>query len=369
MVHRVFGDEMSQEDLLGFIESVSGDTHLAVEENLGDGFVRLKTAEAERRQAKHDIRCVEDIVIEMLRNARDAHARSIYLATSRDGDIKTLVFIDDGDGVPHEMQETIFEPRVTSKLETMVIDTWGVHGRGMALYSIRANTNTSRVVSSAPTLGSSFVVEVDLADLAEKTDQSSLPILEFDEAGAVRVASGPHNVARTVIEFAIDVSNDIDVYLGSPAEIAATLMQTGHRELTDTQMLFCDDVTELPVSLRVASASDALELVEICNGVGLEISERTAHRIFAGKILPRKPLLKMLLSKFRKGSNETKPVNIYRDNRGLSLSKEDLGEFSRSLEKAFSDLAQRYYIELSDEPKIRVSKDAITVKFPFEKEL
>lgn len=54
--------------------------------------------------------------------------------------MKTLAFLDDGDGIPIEMHERVFEPRVTSKLETMVMDKWGVHGRGMALYSIKANT-------------------------------------------------------------------------------------------------------------------------------------------------------------------------------------------------------------------------------------
>ena len=93
---------MSADDLIDFVESVSGDAHLAVEERLGDGFVRLQTAEAERRQAKPDIRCVEDVVIEMLRNARDAHATSIFLATSREGRMKTLAFLDDGDGIPIE---------------------------------------------------------------------------------------------------------------------------------------------------------------------------------------------------------------------------------------------------------------------------
>ena len=35
---------MSADDLIDFVESVSGDAHLAVEERLGDGFVRLKTS-------------------------------------------------------------------------------------------------------------------------------------------------------------------------------------------------------------------------------------------------------------------------------------------------------------------------------------
>ena len=55
--------KMEDSNLLGFIEEVSGDQHLRVEEDYGQGFVRLRSAEAERRQAKHDIRCVEDIVI------------------------------------------------------------------------------------------------------------------------------------------------------------------------------------------------------------------------------------------------------------------------------------------------------------------
>ena len=63
------------DDLLGFVASMGGERALRVEENLGEGYVRLRVAEAERRQAKHDVRCVEDIVIEMLRNARDAGAR------------------------------------------------------------------------------------------------------------------------------------------------------------------------------------------------------------------------------------------------------------------------------------------------------
>lgn len=63
---------MSSDKLTDFIEDVTGDSHLRVEDDLGDGFVRLRVSEAERRQARHDIRSSEDIVIEMLRNARDA---------------------------------------------------------------------------------------------------------------------------------------------------------------------------------------------------------------------------------------------------------------------------------------------------------
>lgn len=360
---------MSQDDLIDFVASVSGDNHLAVEEKLGDGFVRLKTAEAERRQAKHDIRCVEDIVIEMLRNARDAHAGNIYLATSREGSIKSLVFIDDGDGIPAEMHERIFEPRVTSKLETMVMDKWGVHGRGMALYSIKANTDDACVLSSALKLGASLGVRVDLDVLPEKTDQSSMPVIGRDEEDNLVVTSGPHNLNRTVAEFALDMKGVVNVFVGSPAEIAATLVERGGRQLTSTQLLFCDDISALPVILRPAAASDAAELVAVCGGLGLEMSERTAHRILAGQIEIVSPLLDTLMGKERSLQAHVHEVDLYRDRRGLKLSDDDRAAFSRALEDAFTTLAQRYYIELTDEPIIRVGKDAITVKFPFDKEL
>lgn len=359
---------MSEKDLKDFVMSVSGDTHLAVEENLGGGFVRLKTAEAERRQAKHDIRCVEDIVIEMLRNARDAHAKTIFVATGKDADVRSLVFLDDGDGIPAGMFESIFEPRVTSKLETMVMDTWGVHGRGMALYSIRANTLEARVSKSREGLGSSIYVAADTAKLTERSDQSSLPTVERDEDGGYRVSSGPHNIVRTIVEFALEERDRLTVHYGSVAEISAALIQYGRQHLDDTEILFCDDVDDLPVCAAPAAAEDAKSLVEICASLSLNISERTAHRILSGQIAPASCPLDKLISKPRKTTAQ-KNAGIYGDSRGLKVAKDDLARFSRSLEQAFQDLSERYYLELADEPKIRIGKDAITVKFPIEKDL
>ena len=61
-----------------FIHSVSGDQYFRVEDDLGNGFVRLRAAEAQRRQALQDIRSFEDVILELLRNSRDAHARAIF---------------------------------------------------------------------------------------------------------------------------------------------------------------------------------------------------------------------------------------------------------------------------------------------------
>ncbi len=65
----------SASSLVDFVASMGGERSLRVEENYGDGFVRLRVAEAERRQAKHDIRCIEDVVIEMPRRRSRKHLR------------------------------------------------------------------------------------------------------------------------------------------------------------------------------------------------------------------------------------------------------------------------------------------------------
>ena len=47
---------MPDESLARFLDQVSSRSGLRVEHDLGHGFVRLRVSEAERRQAKQDIR-------------------------------------------------------------------------------------------------------------------------------------------------------------------------------------------------------------------------------------------------------------------------------------------------------------------------
>jgi hypothetical protein len=355
---------MADGKLIDFIEQVSGGAHIRVEENLGSGFVRLRSEEAERRQAKHDIRQVEDIVIELLRNARDASARAVFIATVKEGDCRSIVVIDDGEGIPANLHERIFEPRVTSKLETMVEDDWGIHGRGMALFSIKSNVTTARVVSSGVGLGSAVLVEVDTSLLKEKTDQSTFPTIKKSEEGGLEATKGPHNILRSALEFALRSPKAPDVYLGSPATIAATLLEYGHRRLSSDKLLFCDDLETLPIGQRLAAASDAGDLAASCSRIGLDISERTAHRILCDQIAPTMSLLDMA-----KGTKQLRTAaDLMKDSRSLKLAKEDIEVFSREMERAFEILAERYYLSLKDMPRITVKGDTITVSFPIEKD-
>ena len=356
--------DKATEDLIGFVSSMGGEAVLRVEENLGEGFVRLRVAEAERRQAKHDIRCIEDVVVEMLRNSRDAGARKIFVATSCEGDTRTLVMIDDGDGVPDDMQERIFDARVTSKLETMHMDKWGVHGRGMALFSVRENVESAGVTASGAGKGAAIRVVSNTSALSERKDQSTWPTVTTNEDGERVVSRGPHNIIRTCCEFALEERGRCEVYLGSAAEIAATIRDRVRLSVSDTDLLFMDDLSSLPVVERIAAAADATELLAQCSEIGLEMSERTAHRIIAGQVAPRKSVLSQIM---RDSSNEPAPIDLMRDRRGLKLSKDDLEEFRRIMERDFDFIANRYYLSLSTEPKVRVSKGSIHVTFELDK--
>lgn len=354
------------DSLLDFVSSVSGDQYVKVEETLGDGYVRLKISEAERRQAKHDIRTFEDVVVEVLRNSRDAHARRIYVACSREGDTRTMTVIDDGVGVPAAMHDRIFEPRVTSKLETMVMDRWGVHGRGMALFSVRSNVRTARLAASDTHKGTSLVIVSDTSALPEKADQSKWPTVERSpETGRHAVGTGPHNIIRGVVEFAVEHS-EIDVYYGTPTEILATVFSHARDRLDARQLLFCDDASDVPVWQRPAVAGDAAELVALASSVGLAVSERTAHRVLGGELAALESVLESVLP----APEEPDPrrPDIYRDRRGLRIHHADLREFQRKLEEAFDLVSERYYLQLAGEPKVTVGRDTITVRFSVEKD-
>lgn len=356
----------ASDDLLDFVSAVSGDAYLKVEENLGDGFVRLRVVEAERRQAKHDIRSFEDVVVELLRNSRDAHAQRIFVATGREGTRRTLTIIDDGIGIPSGMHSQVFEPRVTSKLDTMVMDRWGVHGRGMALFSIRSNVDDARVAASSPHRGAAIVIASDVDELSERADQSTWPTIERDEKAEPRIARGPHNIIRRIAEFSLE-HQGVDVYLGTPTEIASTMVALARSEHDASDLLFCDDLNRLAVWQRPAAAQDAGELVDVCGEEGLEISERTAHRILVGEHGALSPVLSVLLGAEKTRSESTAP-DIYRDRRGLKIHHRDMAAFSAELEKAFDLIAERYFVHLKSEPRITIGREDVRVRFEVEKE-
>lgn len=359
---------MTDSSLTNFIDTVCGESRLRVEADLGDGFVRLRSSEAERRQAAQDIRSSEDIVIELLRNARDAGARHIFVATQKSGTTRHLTIIDDGCGIPASQHERIFEPRVTSKLDTAHMDKWGMHGRGMALYSIAVNASVAQVKDSAPDNGASIVVETNTEQLGEKTDQSTFPHFEKGEGGVLAMR-GPKNILRTVCEFALEHRHDCEVFVGSPTDIAATLVAYGMATLSPSARAFCPAPDTLPLIKRLAVATDPEHLSALCEAMGLELSSRSARRILDGTIPPVAPLTERLRAEsFPAPKASSKgPRTPRADQRGLRLAPEDIDLIKDQINCTMEDIAARYYLEGTGEPDITVGAEAIRITIPLTK--
>ena len=342
-------------DLLNFVSSLTGGDGMRVEESLGSGYVRLRVSEAERRQAKHDIRCVEDAVIELLRNARDAGARHIFVATSREGDLRTVIVVDDGSGIPSHMQQRVFEARVTSKLDTLTMDQWGVHGRGMALFSIKECAQNARVCWSAPGAGCALEACFDVNEIAERADQSSWPQVVTEKGK--RVVRGPRNIIRTCTEFALECEGRCNVYVGSSSEILASMRWVGER---DTSPILDESLER--VTVQAARCADARELAEFGSKLGMNLSTRTTHRIIKGQIERQRNICSIVAPQksqtgARKASNG--------DMRTPTLSEEDRAAFTATMESAFKDLGERYYVRLVGTPSVRMSAGRLVVTFEF----
>ena len=361
------------DSLQQFIEKVTGESHLRVEQDFGDGFVRLRSEEAERRQAKHDVRKSEDIVIEMLRNSRDAQAKRIYVASWKEGEVRNITILDDGCGVPASMLSRIFEARVTSKLDTMRMDLWGVHGRGMALFAIKTNADRAEVMCSKLHGGTSIHVEASTTKLGEKRDQSTFPVFSKDDTGTVTVR-GPKNINRTVLEFAYIERRDCDVFYGSPAEIACALWLHAKDSLTQSEMVFSHDPDEFDVCDRIALAATPEEFSRIAETLGLPLSARTARRIMNGEISPAIDAFKKISSpinkKAGKGGTHNEAFTLEhlckKDTATIRMSEEDRSRFCTSVKKAFNELARAYYLESDVEVETKICKGKLTIRIPIE---
>lgn len=361
--------------LLDFIEETIGDDNIRVDENFGYGYVRLRSSEAQKRQAAQDIRSNEDILIELLRNSRDAGANNIFIASSKTKDLRTIVVLDDGSGIPLPIQQKVFEPRVTSKLDTAHMDKWGMHGRGMALYSIKVNAKEAFVAASEPDFGTALKVVSDCTTLQEKADQSTFPRFEFNDG--VYTMRGPKNLIRTAAEFALAHASDVNVYLGSPLEIAAVIYEYGCSSIQPAVRAFKDAAAQTALFKRLSFSADPKSFQEYAAYLGLDISERSARRVMDGQI----PLLDTMAELVRHTSFETetdRPSARKRKNRSGSEPLEDAlklhldGEDVRNIEDASAAimdmLAQKYYLKQGLQPSISTLRGKVRIELPVVKD-
>lgn len=352
-------DQQSSKEVLDFVSGLTDSALLRIEESLPHGFVRLKLAEAERRQARHDIRSVEDIVTELVRNSRDAGAKRILVALQKEkGRYRRITVIDDGCGIPADMHQLVFEPRVTSKSQGFEEDRYGVHGRGMALFSIRSRVSNARISSSIPGAGTAVALMVDTREIGERSDQATMPVLE-KSGDSLEVGAGPHNIGRVLLEVSVDFPG-VDIYCGSVAEVLATVVR------------FEEQKGERPLWSGLSETDDARVLSSSAAEIGLPVSERNAYRVLNQEIEPLTPVIEKaprVLKRTEEGLISEKPkVTAGRRHRRdrnpvRRVSRQDLERISDEAQGVAEKVLRRYFLRIAGRPQVRRGRGKITISF------
>jgi hypothetical protein len=222
--------------------------------DLGAGFARLTGVEGARRGPSH-ITHVEDALIELLRNARDAGATSIYVAsTLRDRRFRTLTVIDDGHGIPESHRDLILEPGVTTRhLDPVIDDPSSPHGAGLSLYQIMTRSLTTKILS--PSDPTSIQATFDTNTLPERALQSTTRPSNTNLRATLQHFTESTNSKRHI---------PLDAYYGPPARILATLLY----------------------NRIIPPMRDVRRLRERAVLLGLGVSVRSVQRIMRGELLP-----------------------------------------------------------------------------------
>ncbi len=356
--------------LLDFVKDVASERSLRIEEELGYGYVRLRITEAEKRQALQDIRSVEDVVRELFRNARDAGARHVYIAFQKEKDrFRHVAVIDDGCGIPPQIQDRIFDSRVTSKTDGVLTDPFGVHGRGMALFSMRATIEQIDLIYSEPGCGAVIKAVVDTRKVPEKKDQSTYPRL-VREDGQPATLVGTRNVPRLLMEFAL-AGGGPAIYLGSNAEVLATMLEDARRDWGGRE-----PAQGVPIYARLAGINEARALRDFAiSRLGLQISERNCFRVLEGEIpvlgdlsaLPLRVQQKVAAGSVGQPAPPPKRKSlIHSQALAKRLSPEDMEALAARFAEAFNQVGKDYFMQVADPStiKIRRRRDSLNISLP-----
>lgn len=350
---------MAVDDLLGFVKKASQGIVPEIEEDLGSGFVRLHISEAERRQARQDIQSVEQAVLEMLRNARDAGAGTVIVAMGKLApNLRKITMIDDGAGIPEQFRQAVFKSRITSRLRTIKEDDYGIHGRGMALFSIKQRAEECSVVSGNPGSGTVFEVVFDLSRVAEKTDQSTEPAI-LRVRGRRKLGRGPHNVKRTVMQFALE-NPELRFYVGSASESMATVCAISERNAAQPP-LFGDSGREETIWRSGSHLMTPKELIDFsAQSAGLELSLRNCQRITSREL----GSLEAVVSEESDGRKEKvrKLAKLFETEKlAARISDADIKRIKEAVSAAASEVCDSYYLKVLDEASVRRSGSSLQV--------
>ncbi len=280
--------------------------------DLGSGFARLTGIEGARRGPSY-IHSVEDAFLEMLRNARDAGARNIYVASAlRARRYRTLTVLDDGHGIPEPYKDLIFEPGVTNRhLQSESAKSTSIES-GLSLYHIKNIALQAKVLST--TRPTSIRVTFDTRRMPERALQSETrPSLS--------------NLPGTVRSFLANTSSTLNpaIYYGSPSAMMATALKNRIIQTNET--------------------TDARLLVEEGERLGISVSTRTVQRILHGEIKAVDRLTQdMGGGGVLKGDKQSFPDANSTERPFLELNREEISRIATIL----GDAARTRYLAVGD---------------------
>ncbi len=226
--------------------------------DLGAGFARLTGVEGARRGPSR-ITHVEDALAELLRNARDAGAGNVLVAsTLTRRRFRTLTVIDDGHGIPAAYADLVFDPGVTTRHLDPVVDPAqpvAPHGAGLSLYHIRQAAVAAEVLS--PSRPTAIRATFDTETLPERALQSE-------------TRPSKSNLRSVVQHFVrhLPPERRTHAYYGPAARILATLL---HRHI-------------------IHGGENAGDLAAEAGRIGLGLSVRTVQRVVRGEVAPLRPV-------------------------------------------------------------------------------
>lgn len=279
--------------------------------DLGSGFARLTGPEGARR-GPSPITHVEDALLELLRNARDAGAARIFVASTLTARrFRTLTVIDDGQGIPDPYADLVFEPGVTTRHLVPVPDptarTSPHHGAGLALYHVKQAATSAEVLSpSSPT---AIRATFDTRTLPERTLQSA------SRPSRTNLLATAESFARSNTQ-----NNPPDIYYNTPASILAALIK----------------------NLIIQPSESSGELRGEAGRVGLDLSARTVQRIIRGEVSAAEPVA---IDDEGVGSAQTRRSRRVGGGGGvLHVGEEEKAEIAAILVRA----ARAGYVEVDD---------------------
>lgn len=277
---------------------------------MGAGFARLAGFEGARRTPSR-ISSVEDALLELLRNSRDAGAKNIYVAsTLRNRRYRTLTVLDDGAGIPLSHADLVFEPGVTTRhlSPTLQHSDSSPHGAGLSLYHIRDAAIDARVASNAnPT---SITITFDTERTPERSLQSD-------------TRSSNSNLGATLRRF-LEFTPQVRIYYATPARIIAKLIK--NHIIQSNGVEIGEDIGQLGERL------------------GLKVSRRTVQRIDRGELGDLKPLSLAPHGETGMKSKRVEDRLVGSSEVNLSIGDRELDEIATILRR----IVQARYLDMGD---------------------